>query len=74
MAEGLTANQIKDYAEHVLLSYTEDVDFLSVYEMWESYSERPEGHWLSDAEQAGIWERIRKAQVTISWEDDEPLG
>lgn len=69
----LTEAAMKDYAEHVLLSHTEDIDSLSVYEMWESYSERPDGHWLSEAEEADIWERIQKARVTISWEDDEPL-
>lgn len=74
MADVLTDNDLKDYAEHILLSQTEDVEFLTVWEMWESYSHAPKGRELTRGEESRIYELLQKARVTVSWEDDEPLG
>lgn len=64
----MTEEERRKYAEHVLLDHVEDIEFLSIHEMYAAYKGDDDAE-LSDEEASAVLDLINEATVTVSWPD-----
>lgn len=60
----MTDEDLKAYAEHLILSHATDVEWLSIHEMAEDYFN---GEELADGDANEVQQFINTATVTVSW-------
>lgn len=61
----MNENDLKEYAEYLILDHSTDIEWLSIFEMFEDYDSPGE---LSEADARKVSELISKAKITITWE------
>lgn len=62
----MTEEELKDYATDLILAHARDVEYLSIFEMAETYLEARE---ISDEDAKKVNELMTKATITVSFEE-----
>lgn len=60
----MSPEELRQYAETLLLEHARDIELLSIHEMAETYA--PGGE-ITDAEAREVDDKLAKAMITISW-------
>lgn len=60
----MTKDELRQYAETLILEHAQDVEFLSIFEM---AKEHAPGAEISDDEAREVADLITQATVTVSW-------
>jgi hypothetical protein len=60
----VTEDELREYAETLILEHARDVEFLSIHEMAEEHAP---GGVITDEEARVVDDLIAKATVTVSW-------
>ena len=66
----MTPEELQDYAGHLVLEHARDVEFLSVFEMYEDYAGEDDAE-ISDEDARKVLDLIREADITITWPEDD---
>lgn len=61
----LTNEQLREYAEFVIKDHAQDVEYISIYEMFELWAEDDEE--ISDEDALTVRDLIPQAKVTVEW-------
>lgn len=67
----MTEDEIKDYATEVILEHARDIEYLSVFEMVDQYTDYDE---ISDEDAKKVMDLIDKATVTVEFPEAVPDG
>lgn len=66
----MTNEEMREYAEWVIEDHAQDVEYISVHEMWETYSE--DGSEISEEDAIKVHDLIRRdAIVTVTWPETD---
>jgi hypothetical protein len=64
----LTDQQIEDYARELILDHAKDVEYLSVFEVWDEHSP---GVSISEPDALRVHSLIQQAVVTVAFPEQE---
>ena len=70
----MTDEQIRDYAVALIEEHATDVEWLSVFEVWESYQPRelPDGdEEISEDDAVKVHDLVRGAKITVTFAGEE---
>lgn len=62
----MNEEELRDYAETIIMEHAMDVDWLSIFEMAEAFTNAGE---ISQEEAERVLELINSADIVVSWED-----
>ena len=62
----MTKDELRQYAEALLLEHARDIEFMSIFEMAEEHA--PGGD-ITDDEAREVDSKLAKASITITWPD-----
>lgn len=57
-------DDVRDYAEHLILTHSEDIEWLTIHEMAEDYF----GNDLSEGDAERVDTAIRTARISVRWD------
>lgn len=64
----MTEDERRKYAEFLILAHTEDIEWLSYFEMYDQFA--GEGSEISEADAHLVDALVNRAIVTVSWPDE----
>jgi hypothetical protein len=62
----LTDQQIEDYARELILDHARDVEYLSIFEVWDDHSP---GVSISEPDALRVHSLIQQATITVTWQE-----
>lgn len=62
--------ELREYATALIVDHAQDVEYLSIFEMWEEYS--GDNLEISEVDVCKVSELIGRAEVVVSWPEDGP--
>ncbi len=66
----MTNDELREYATWLIEDHAQDVEYISVHEMWETYSE--DGSEIGEDDALKVHDLIRRdAEVTVTWPTDD---
>lgn len=63
---GMTDEELRDYAEHLIHEHSTDIEYLSVFEMYDEYAGDCDAT-ISEPDARKVLDLVAKADVAVAW-------